>query len=50
MYEESDIMQEADDKYFEIYQNSIYFEENADCGTGYRAEWGLVKLEKVIKR
>lgn len=48
MYEDSEIIQEADDRYFEIYKNNIYFGENSDCGTGYRAEWGLVKLEKVI--
>lgn len=47
LYNNSDIIQEADDKYFEIYEDCIYFGENTDYGIGYRSEWGLVKLEKV---
>lgn len=47
IYEKDDIIQEANDKYFEVYQNSVYFGENPGCGTNYRAAWGMVKLEEV---
>lgn len=48
LYENSDIIQEADDKYFEEYKDCIYFGENSQYGIGYRSEWGLVNLKKVV--
>lgn len=48
LYENSEIIQEAEDKYFEEYTDCIYFGENSSYGIGYRSEWGLVKLEEVV--